>query len=251
MNTACLDMQDRIADYVLGALDAAEAQEVRAHLARCRACREYLTRLESQDKALVALGQRVQVDMEARQERVIEALSNTACVDTRAGRSAFRWIRLVRLAAAAVIVLAAGVALGRWTGPTPVDVEKLRAEVQTSVAASLVPAIQEQLLAAVDQRLESALADNEIEVTTEVIEQVRQELQVFGAQLAGNSRKAMDQQFEEFVQLLEAARQTDRQRVARAFEQIELNRLRDTRRIGRGLYTLAAQTTEPPAPMTN
>jgi len=247
MNTACTDMQERIADYVLGGLEAAEAQEVREHLAQCQACREYLTRLEGQDKALIALGQHVGADMEARQERVIEVIANTARVDTRADRTAFSWIRLVRLAAAAMIALAAGIALGRWTGPAPIDVEQLRADMQASVAASLVPVVQEQLLVAMDERLESALSENE----TEVIEQVRQELQVFGAQLAGNSRKAMDHQFEEFVQLLEAARRADRQRIARAFEQVELNRLRDAQKIGRGLYTLAAQTTEPPASTTN
>ncbi len=251
MSTTCRTMQERIVDYLLGTLDATDTQDLQGHLARCDACRQYLNRLETQDKGLVTLGQCVKADMEARQEKVVQAFTNAACIGSRSSRPAFMWIRLARMAVAAVIVLAAGIAIGRLTGPKPVDVETLRADVQASVTASLIPAVQEHLLAVMDQRLESTLSKNETEFSAEIIEQVRQELQVFGAQLTSNSRQVMDQQFTEFVQLLEAARQKDRQRVARAFEQVEFNRLRDAQRIGRGLYTLATQTTELPASTEN
>ncbi len=46
-----------------------------------------------------------------------------------------------------MLVLGAGVGIGRWTAPRPVDVERLRADLQASIVASLKPAVQESILA--------------------------------------------------------------------------------------------------------
>jgi hypothetical protein len=48
---------------------------------------------------------------------------------------------------AAVLVLRAGVIIGRATAPRPVNVEQLHADLQASILASLRPAVQESILA--------------------------------------------------------------------------------------------------------
>jgi hypothetical protein len=92
----------------------------------------------------------------------------------------------------------------------------------------------------VDERLGAALAG-----------QLRQELRVFGAQLMVDSEAMMDRRLDDFLELIEAARLKDRQRVAQAFEQIEMNRMRDVRQLGLGLRTLVVQTDEKAAPIQN
>jgi hypothetical protein len=54
----------------------------------------------------------------------------------------------------------------------------------------------------------------------------------------------VDERFADIVQLIEAGRRTDRERVAKALEQI-------TTRTGLGFQTLAARANEPSAPIQN
>lgn len=244
MDRPCEDMQERIADYVLGALDEREAEVVRSHLDRCEACQAYMRSLSEQSEALGALGEKIQDDMHTREDKVIAALD-----DVPAPAAGPSWVlpwtgRLLRTAVAAVLVLSVGIAIGRLTAAAPIDVEQLRADLERSVAASLRPAVQEHVLAKVDEHLQAALTDGQADLSAALAVQVRQELRVFGAQLMAGSEAMMERRLDDFMQLIETARLQDRQRVARAFEQIELNRLRDARQFGLGLRTLAIQTSD-------
>jgi hypothetical protein len=240
MNRPCPDMQDQIVDFMLGALDADAARAVQEHLDRCPDCRQYLQSLREQGDALVGLGREVGADMETRQNKVIEALEKVSPVATGTGRILPFTGGFIKTAVAAVLVLGAGVVIGRWTAPQPVDVGQLRAELEASVAASLQPAMREGILAEVDQRLQAGLADRDEKLRAELVEQVRRDLRVLAAQFAANSEKLVDDRFAEVVQLVEAARRTDRERVARALEQI-------TTRTGQGFQTLARANASPAA----
>jgi hypothetical protein len=224
-------MQDRIIDYMLGALDGAEAAVVQEHLARCESCRQYLNDLKRQGEGLVALGGQIAAEMDARREKVIQALQGVApaarVVPTIGG--------FMRIAVAAVLVLGAGVAIGRMTAPRPVDVEQLRADLEASIVASLKPAIQESVLAGLDQRLEAALANNDTKLRVEVAEQIGRDLRSFASQVTSNSEQLMDRRFAELIEVIEAARLTDRRQVARALEQIKAQ-------TGAGLRSVAALT---------
>ncbi|MHC4517180.1 MAG: zf-HC2 domain-containing protein, partial [Planctomycetota bacterium] len=141
MDRPCEDMQERIADYVLGALDEREAEVVRDHLGECEACRAYMRDLTEQGEALTALGQQVQDDMHAREDTVIEALE---AISAPAGEPG--WVlpwtgRLLRTAVAAVLVLGVGITIGRLTAAEPIDVGQLRLDLEQSVAASLRPSV--------------------------------------------------------------------------------------------------------------
>ena len=117
MNKPCPQMQDRIADYVLGVLDAQQAEILQEHLAGCEACRQYVRSLQGQARSLVALGSQIDADMEARQDRVIEALEAASPAEARTTR-VFPFLGgFLRTAVAAVLVLGAGVGIGRWTAP--------------------------------------------------------------------------------------------------------------------------------------
>ena len=77
-------MQDKIADYVLGALDASQADALQEHVSECSGCRQYLQSLRSQSESLVELGREIGTGMTARQDRVIEALENAEPIARRA-----------------------------------------------------------------------------------------------------------------------------------------------------------------------
>jgi len=247
MSGPCEAMQERIADYVLGALDEREAEGVQSHLGACEACQKYLRTLTEHSEGLAALGQHIQMDMRAREDKVIEALETMAPGGSQRS-CALPWMgRLLRMAVATVLVLGVGITIGRVTAPEPIDVDQLRADLERSVAASLRPAVEER----VDARLEAALTDGQADLSATLTAEVREELKVFGAQLMAGSEAMMDRRLDDFLELIEAARLKDRQRVAQAFEQIELNRMRDVRQLGLGLRTLAVQTNDEPTTMPN
>jgi hypothetical protein len=109
--------------------------------------------------------------------------------------------------------------------------------------------VEQGLLAEVDRRLATALAASDDRIKTQIVDQLRRDLRVLGARFLAESQAQMDVRLDEVVRLIEAARLADRQRVARAFEQVEQNRLRDRAQIGRGFQTLAVLTDEIPSPV--
>ena len=244
MNHTCKNMQERIAGYVLGSLSEAQTRLVRDHVNECTDCRQYLQQLDRHSEALIACGEQVKAEMAGRCDKVIEALSDVTPEPARS-----TWIvpllgRLARTAVAAVLVLGAGIAIGRFTAPRPVDVAQLRADVEASVVASLKPAVQESMLAEVDRRFDAALAANNTQLTTEIAEQMREDLRLFATDLMNGTQTLVDRRFAEVVQLIEAARLTDRRQVARALDQIKTQ-------TGRGLIRLAGLTEETPATSQN
>lgn len=270
MDRPCENMQERIADYVLGALDEREAKVVRSHVDGCEACEGYMRTLSEHGEALAALGEQILGEMTAREDKVIEALE---ALPAPAGEPGWvlPWMgRLLRTAVAAVLVLGVGIAIGRLTASEPINIEQLRADLERTVAASLRPAVresvlteadrrlqaglsngQERMLAKVDERLQAAMTDGQAVLSATLTAQVRQELRTFGTQFMAGSEAMMERRLDDFMRLIEAARLKDRQRVARALEQIELNRMRDARQLGLGLRTLAIQTANETTTMEN
>ena len=144
---------------------------------------------------------------------------------------------VAKLAAAAVLMIGAGFIGGRLSAPEPMDVQELQAALESSLKASLVPAIRQELLSEMDDRWQSTLAVSNAKVKDELARQVRRDLAEFAAQTLAASGTRTDQRLNELIQLIEAARIQDRQRMASAFDYIES-------RFGNGLVTLAARTDE-------
>jgi hypothetical protein len=151
---------------------------------------------------------------------------------------------ITKCAAAAVLLIGLGFVAGQVLTPRPLDIEELQAALENSLKSSLEPAIRRDLLEEINNRWQSAFAVNCAQLKDELHQQVRCDLTEFAAQTLTASGTLTDQRLMELVQLIEAARIQDRRRIEEAFEQIELNRLRDKNRFGNGLVNLAAHTND-------
>ena len=142
---------------------------------------------------------------------------------------------VAKLAAAVVLMIGAGFIGGRLSAPEPLDVQELRAALENSLKSSLVPAIRQELLSEMDDQWQSTLAASHAQIKDELARQVRRDLAEFATQTLAASGTQTDRRLRELIQLIEAARVQDRQRMATAFDYIES-------RFGNGLVTLAART---------
>ncbi|MHC4118743.1 MAG: hypothetical protein ACYSWO_14685 [Planctomycetota bacterium] len=175
-------------------------------------------------------------------QKVREALM--ADQSRRVGLAPPSFLRLVKTAAAAVFMIGLGYLGGRLSAPAPLDAGQLRADIESSLRASLEPAIRRDVLEEMDTRWESAFAAKSVELKDEFQQQVRRDLMEFAAQTLAYAGNQTNQRLSELVQQIHTARVQDRQRVAEALQYLESNRLQDRSRFGKGLVTLATRTNE-------
>lgn len=149
-------------------------------------------------------------------------------------------ITILKLAAAAVILISLGYVVGHITAPRPMDVEELQAALESSLRESLEPAIRRDLTEQMNRQMESVVAANFNELKEELRQQVHNDLAEFAAQTAIASRALTERRFNELIDLIEAARQRDREQVEAALMEIR----RQTTKFSTGLVALAAQTDE-------
>jgi len=146
-------------------------------------------------------------------------------------------LHFMKFAVAAVLLIGAGILLGRLTGPEPIDIEAIRAYMEVSLKSTLEPAIRQSLLAEMDSRWRSAFEADCAGLKDELQQQVRRDLMQFAAQTLAASGTQTDQRLRELIQLIEAARMQDRMRTEQALEHIESQ-------FGSRLVTLATRTNE-------
>ncbi|MFH1883423.1 MAG: hypothetical protein ABIL62_12010 [Planctomycetota bacterium] len=139
-----------------------------------------------------------------------------------------------KVAAAAVLLIIAGYATGRLSAPRPPDAEQLQ--------AALEPAIRRNLLDEMEQYWQLALTSSYAQLKDELSQQYRSDLNQFAAYTLAASGAATNQLLEELIESINTAQTQDRQWVAAAFEQIELNRLRDNVQLSNAFATFAVQT---------
>lgn len=181
-------------------------------------------------------------------ERAVKRVRDTLAVDEghqrRVGLAPPSWIgglkptlHFVRLATAAVVLICAGYVAGRVSAPKPMDVEMLRATMESSLKSSLEPAIRQAVLAEAESHWQAAFKAGCDQLKDELARQVRYDLTQFANQTLAASGTQTDQRLKELIQLIEAARIQDRRRIEEALDHIE-------RQFGSGLVTLAARTNE-------
>lgn len=152
------------------------------------------------------------------------------------GRTTIR----LSLGAAALIVL--GYAFGRLSGPAPMDLDELREALTPAVAASIEPAIREQLMDEMRQRYQVALTASYIKVKEELTQQYRDDLNRFAIQMLAASNAVTNRHLAELIENIDTAQAEDRDRIARVLHQIEFNRVQDKTQLAKGLQTLASRT---------
>jgi hypothetical protein len=164
-------------------------------------------------------------------QRVRDSLSDKKKMRESTSLWRFPKKQIAKLAAAAVLLIAAGYAVGRLTTPQP-DMEQLQSALETSLRASLVEEM--------NNRWQTTFTANCIQLKDELQQQVRRDLTEFAAQTLAVSNTLTEQRLIKLVELIETARARDRQQVAAAFEKIEY----DKKLLGNGLVALAAQTSK-------
>jgi len=139
-----------------------------------------------------------------------------------------------KVAAAAVLLIMAGYATGRLLSPRPPDIEQLQ--------AALEPAIRNQLLDEMKQYWQLALTSSYAQLKNDLSQQYRSDLNQFAAYTLAASGAATNQRLEELIESINQAQTQDRQWVAAAIGEIELNRLQDNAQLSNALATFAVQT---------
>ncbi|MCX5638985.1 MAG: hypothetical protein NTX52_15020 [Planctomycetota bacterium] len=149
---------------------------------------------------------------------------------------------LPRLAAAAVLLIAAGYLAGRLSAPGSPDIQQLRSALEPSLKSSLEPAIHEQLLGEMKQYWQLSLVTTYARLKDQLDQQYRQDLNQFAAQTLAASTTVTNHLLEDLITAINAAQMQDRRWVAAALQQIESNRLHDKTQLSNGLATLAVYT---------
>ena len=141
---------------------------------------------------------------------------------------------LMKLAAAAVLMVGAGFIGGRLSAPEPLDMQELQATLEGSLKASLELAVRRQLLNEIDNRLQLALTTDRDTFRQELARQVHRDMETYAEQTLTTAGNLIDQRLMGLARMLEAARIKERQHVAAAFDYMGA-------RFGDRLVTLAAQ----------
>ena len=141
---------------------------------------------------------------------------------------------LTKIAAAAVLLIAAGYATGRLSGPRPPDMEQIR--------AALEPAIRQNLLDETKQYLQLGLANGYVRIKDELSRQYRQDLSRVALQSVAASNAMTNELLTELIESISEAQNQDRQWVVAALDQIESNRLHDRNQLSNAFATFALQT---------
>ncbi|MFB0554496.1 MAG: hypothetical protein ACETWQ_14420 [Phycisphaerae bacterium] len=191
-----------------------------------------LSQIEPSSKATGRAIQRARntlINKEKRQQRT----------SSRIWRNIFK-SPITKFAAAAVLLIAVGYATARLSAPEPLDVEELKAALESSLKSSLEPAIRQDLIVQLNEQWQSAFVANSAQLKEELQRQVRRDLTEFAAQTLAASGTLTNQRLMELIQLIEAARIRERQQVAAALEQIEQEKIQ----LRNGLLAIAAQTNE-------
>ncbi len=141
---------------------------------------------------------------------------------------------LPKIAAAAVLLIAAGYITGRLSAPRAPDMEQIR--------AALEPAIRQNLLNETKQYMQLGLANAYVRIKDELSQQYRQELNRVALQSVAASNAVTNELLTELVESFNEAQSHDRQRIVTALEQIESRRRQDRTDLSNALATLAVQT---------
>ncbi len=135
-----------------------------------------------------------------------------------------------KIAAAAVLLITAGYAAGRLLSPKPPDIEQLQ--------AVLEPAIRTKLVDEMKQYWQLSLTASYAQLKEDLSQQYRRDLNQFAAYTLAASGAATNQLLEELIHSINTAQMQNRQWVAAAIGEIEL----DNAQLSNAFATFAVQT---------
>jgi hypothetical protein len=227
--------------FLYDELQAPKQAELDAHLRQCDRCKSRLT-----------------------QWRTVMAELDTWQLphDRSHPRNVSRQIRtMIRWAAAAVLLIAAGYTAGWISAGRSLDIERLRKDLAISLRPSLQAAVYRDVSEQMNDDWKLTLASHNTrfqEAFEEFKEQINQQRRIdlneFAAKTLSVSGAVTNQLLRELIYEIQTTQMQDRHRFAAALEQIELNRVRDNNWAKNSLQNLALRTedvllrTEPDVP---
>jgi hypothetical protein len=149
---------------------------------------------------------------------------------------------LVRLAAAAAVLVLLGYTAGRLAAPELVDLDRLRDALTPSVAAAIEPAIRARLADEMRRDYQIALAGTYLRVKEELTEQYRSDLNRMAIQMLAASNAVTNELLTQLVKSIDTAQTQDLRRITRTLYEMEMNRVQDRTQLASGLQTLAYRT---------
>ena len=139
---------------------------------------------------------------------------------------------LNKVAAAAVLLIASGYAVGRLSAPRPPDLKELQ--------TALAPAIRRELADEINHYLKSSY----VSISDEFDRKYRQELNRVGMQILAVSNTATNERLAELIEAFYESQTQERQRFTAILERMESNRLQDSVLLSDALVTVAQRTEE-------
>jgi uncharacterized membrane-anchored protein YhcB (DUF1043 family) len=141
---------------------------------------------------------------------------------------------LTKIAAAAVLLIAAGYAAGRLSGPQPPDMVQIQ--------AALEPKIRQSLLDEAKQYVQLGLVNGYARIRDELSQQYRQELNRVALQAVAASNAVTNELLTELIASFNEVQSQYRQQVAATLDQMESNRLKDRNELSDAFATFALLT---------
>ena len=127
---------------------------------------------------------------------------------------------IARFAAAAVLLIVFGYAVGRLSAPRPPDIEELQ--------AALEPAIRRKVVAQLGSDLQAGLVTCYDQLSDELSRRQQRDMAQFAAQTLSASSSITNELLTELIEAIDAAQTQDRQWFTAALGQMELERMRES-----------------------
>ena len=214
--------QDEWMDYLYGETTADQRRTLRSHLEECLQCQSDVAGWQDSMKALDGW-------------QLGDKGKTVSRIGLYAG-SILRWT------AAAVLMIGLGFVAARLFAPGTPDIEQLRADLETSLKATLEPQIRQNLTEEMNAQWQAVLVESYGRLKDELSRQLRADMNEYALQTLGVCSAATNKLLTELIVAIDTTQQRDRHRIADVFEQIEKDRLRDRNVLGKGLATLAVRT---------
>jgi hypothetical protein len=157
------------------------------------------------------------------------------------GTKTHRFISIFRIAAAAVILIAAGYGFGQLRSPAKLDAEQFQA-LEASVKASLEPLVRQQLQEDIIKQMQAVADQRYSELKDELQRQFNADLTKFAVDTLNTSGAITNELFLDLIDAINTAQARERAMFAAALEQLELNQLKRDSQIQDGFVQFAIQT---------
>jgi len=214
--------KDEWMDYLYGEITADQKRTLRSHLEECSQCQSDVEGWQYSMKALDGW----QLDDKGK---------TVSRIGLYAGP-------MLRWTAAAVLMIGLGFVAARLFAPGTPDIEQLRADLETSLKATLEPQIRQNLAGEMNAQWQAVLLESYAGLKDELSRQLHADMNEYALQTLGVCSAATNKLLTELIVAIDTTQQQDRHRIADVFEEIERNRLYDRNVLGKGLTTLAVRT---------